>query len=168
MNTKLNRWRTGLLTIGLFVCLTLGGLSAPAQSQSVPNDPPTNPPENVLPTQSDVQKYEIEMLSARLQLNQAKKKSAAVNASPRLTAELLNASLERAEKQARLAKTDSLLETIAPSRIAIAEFKSVDRKIEDLEQSVMVDRNSLFEAMAELEDLNAQLDDWRERDEYLP
>ena len=70
---------------------------------------------------------QVELVNAQFKLALAKSSN---QVSPRINEELINVSLDRAEKRARLVKTEELLKTIIESRKALLENDDVGAKIE--------------------------------------
>ncbi|MEM7455917.1 MAG: hypothetical protein AAF456_16320 [Planctomycetota bacterium] len=103
----------------------------------------------------DVNAAEQRMLEAKIQLAQARGPS--VGASDSLASQLLEVSLERADKSARLDKTERLLETIAASRTLVSRADNIDREITILETELSATDSNINNAKEEFNQLIRQL-----------
>ena len=81
-------------------------------------------------SQADLLSAQTRVLTIEVQIADTVAKHRNSNFSSRLNSDLLDASLERAEKQARLETTESLLDTLKESRVLVENTTVTRNKIE--------------------------------------
>ena len=89
--------------------------------------------ENGSTSRDQVREAESRVLKARIGLAQAKRNNTQLSG---LSAELLDASLERAEKMARRTAVEEMLKSITDARTDVERVKGIDAQIESLNESL--------------------------------
>ena len=104
---------------------------------------------------TDFQKAKTRVLEVRIRIAEARQpgKSSTV-----LTDQLLNTSLERAEKKARLEKTEALLSTFTSSRKTLDQANDTERRIVFAAQRIDENAAATAAAKANLDNLMVQLE----------
>lgn len=113
---------------------------------------------------SDFQQAKARMLEVRIRIAEAKQPG---KSNSMLNDQLLNSSLERAEKKARLEKTESLLQTFTKSRSSLENAAANERKIEHTTNEIVKAETFLADAMANLDTLQAELQDLLKQEEKI-
>lgn len=106
-------------------------------------------------SRSEYQKAQSRMLEVKIRLAEAKRPS---KSSTVLNDELLNASLNRAEKKARLEKTETLLTTFTSARKKLEKADSTRARINNSTKKIDRSENQLQVLNTQLDDLKGQLE----------
>lgn len=108
-------------------------------------------------TKSHYQKIQSRILELKIRMAEAKRpqKSASL-----LNDELLNSSLDRAEKKARLEKINSLLVTFTEARSTLEQSAEIERKIRNTNKSMSIAESRIANAKDMIDQLTKQLAKW--------
>lgn len=90
------------------------------------------------------------VLAAEVKIAETKSRYSQSNYTDRINSDLLDASLDRAEKQARLESTESLLEILKSSRVLVEKATAT-------ESAIITRRDQIEQLNAELADLEARI-----------
>ena len=103
---------------------------------------------------AELRTTEIEYLNAQLKLATAKN---SIAVSPKLNDELLNVSLDRAEKRARLEKTESLLEVFTESRTSLLKSDEISEDLKSAKRQQTILQANLANLDTQLNAVNEEL-----------
>jgi ABC-type Na+ efflux pump permease subunit len=98
------------------------------------------------------------VLAAEVQLAEAKSRQSSSLTGERINANLLDTSLEHAEKQARLDTTKTLLETLTQSRSFVQETEKNERELLRLQETMTQSNKRIQNTQDEISALEAELD----------
>lgn len=112
--------------------------------------------EQAVTSEADVLAAKKKVLAVEVQIAEATARQRNSNFASQINSDLLNASLERAEKQARLEITDSLLNKFTQSRKLIKEATSTDIRISN-------GRMEIEMLSSQVSDLSSQIDQIKSR-----